>query len=385
MNITFMKKNIVDGLQKASGILPARTGTAYLRSVWLKAEENQLVIMATDANIEFSGAYPAEVSEPGLVGVHGRSFVDLIRQLPDGSVHLSLDAESGNLRIEQGRRKYTLPVNEAVWFQNFSEFPNDGVVMWSGESLQNILERVVFCISDDESMNAIACLYMKNVGDGRIEACGLNGHQFALSAFVHEDLAAHLPETGLLLQKKYMQELKKWLGNSDIEVAFNEKRFYLRTADGRETLSLPRATEYTYPDYPAFMEKLKADTVSRLNIDRKECMDALSRISIFNTDNDRCAYLALTSDEVVISAQGQDVGSANESMEVSYDGTISRIAFPPRNLMEIMGHFSSPQLDIVFTTTDGPCGITGQDDVEYHVLIMPMKIAETTYYAEEED
>lgn len=65
--------------------------------------------MATDANIEFTGTYPAEVKEPGLVGVNGRNFVDLIRRLPAGELRIRLDDATGTVILEQGRRTYKLP------------------------------------------------------------------------------------------------------------------------------------------------------------------------------------------------------------------------------------------------------------------------------------
>ncbi len=375
MKLVFVKEQIIEGLQKAAAIIPAKTGAAYLRSVWLKAEGENVSIMATDANIEFSGSYPAQVAEPGLVGVQGRAFVDLVRQLPAGNIQVTLDAASGTLLLEQGRRKY--------WFQNFSEFPAEGAVVWSGDFLQDLLERVAFCIGDDDAMDAIACLYIKPVENGRIEVCGLNGHQFALVGFTHDELAARLPKEGVLVQKKYLQELKKWLGGDEIELNITDKRLYLRTLDGREMLSLPRAT-YQYPDYMVFLSKLNAENSSALQLDRKECVDALGRISIFNTDNDRCTYMDLSEGEAVLSAQGQDVGSANESLEAVYRGNIPRIAFPTRNLMDIMGHFISARLDLILTGPEGPCGVTGKDDPDYTVIIMPMKIADTTYYSEED-
>ena len=55
MLFTVKKENIIEGLQKAAGIIPTRAGAAYLRSLWIKAEGEVLTIMATDANIEFTG------------------------------------------------------------------------------------------------------------------------------------------------------------------------------------------------------------------------------------------------------------------------------------------------------------------------------------------
>ena len=383
MKLTVNKEQIIEGLLKGAAIIPAKAGAQYLRSIWLKAEEGSLSVMSTDANIEFTGRYPAEVSKPGLIGVQGRAFVDLVRQLPTGVLHLTLDEASGNLLIEQGRRTYKLPVSGAEWFQNFSAFPAENAVTWSGDFLQDILDKVAFCISDDDAMDAIACLCMKPRGNGRIDVCGLNGHQFALVSFTHDELAERLPESGMLIQKKYLQDIKKWLGVDEIELNITDKRLYLRSLDGAETLSLPRAA-HEYPDYNIFMSKLASEDMNPMTLARKETIEALGRILIFNTESDRCTYMDLTAGEALLSAQGQDVGSANESLEVTYNGDIKRIAFPTRNLLDVLGHFVSAKIDMMLTGSEGPCGIRGGDDTDYTVIIMPMKVSETTYYSEED-
>ena len=383
MKLTVNKEQIIEGLLKAAAIIPAKAGAQYLRSIWLKAEEGSLSVMSTDANIEFTGRYPAEVAKPGLIGVQGRAFVDLVRQLPTGVLHLTLDEASGNLLIEQGRRTYKLPVSGAEWFQNFSAFPAENAVTWSGDFLQDILDKVAFCISDDDAMDAIACLCMKPRGNGRIDVCGLNGHQFALVSFTHDELAERLPESGMLIQKKYLQDIKKWLGVDEIELNITDKRLYLRSLDGAETLSLPRAA-HEYPDYNIFMSKLASEDMNPMTLARKETIEALGRILIFNTESDRCTYMDLTAGEALLSAQGQDVGSANESLEVTYNGDIKRIAFPTRNLLDVLGHFVSAKIDMMLTGSEGPCGIRGGDDTDYTVIIMPMKVSETTYYSEED-
>ena len=383
MKLTVNKEQIIEGLLKAVAIIPAKAGAQYLRSIWLKAEDGSLSVMSTDANIEFTGRYQAEVAQAGLIGVQGRAFVDLVRQLPSGVLHLSLDEASGNLLVEQGRRTYKLPVSGSEWFQNFSSFPEENTVTWSGDFLQDLLDKVTFCISDDDAMDAIACLCMMPKGNGRIDVCGLNGHQFALVSFIHDELAERLPEEGILIQKKYLQDMKKWLGVDEIELSITAKRLHLRSMGKAETLSLPRAA-HQYPDYSIFMSKLASEDMHPMTLDRKETMEALGRILIFNTESDRCTYMDLSSGEALLSAQGQDVGSASESLEVTYGGDIKRIAFPTRNLMDVLAHFVSGKTDMMLTGAEGPCGIRGADDPNYTVIIMPMKVSETTYYSEED-
>lgn len=384
MYIKVYKEDVIEGLQKAASIIPAKSGAAYLRSIWLKAEDGKVEILATDSSIEFRGSYTAEVIEPGLAGVQGRSFVDLVKKLSSGQISFKLDEESGNLLIEQGRRKYKLPTNDSVWFQNFSEFPeSDNPVIWAGDFIQELIDRLIYCISDDDAMDAIACLNIKPKEDGKIDACGLNGHQFAMLRFMHDDLHAMLPASGILIQKKYLGELKKWLGGNEVDLSLGDKRLFLRSSDRSETFSLPLSS-YQYPDYMNFLSRLSGET-SSLSIDRKEITEALDRLLIFNTDNNRCTYYDFKASpgEVVLSSTGQDTGSATEILEGQYQGDIAKIAFPTRNLIEIISHYNSKGLKMVMSGSEGPCGIFGEEDPDYTVIIMPMKIVDDTYYSEE--
>ena len=384
MHVNVFKENVIEGLQKAANIIPAKTGAAYLRSIWLRVEKGALTIMATDSNIEFSGTYTAEVIKDGLVGVQGRNFVDLLRRLSSGvPISLSIEEGSGNLLISQkGTRNYKLPTNDPVWFQNFSEFPEDNPVVWSGDYLAELIDKVTYCIADDESKDAIGCLLINPTESGHIDACGLNGHQFAMLRFLHDELHAKLPKTGILVQKKYLGELKKWLGADEIELNVTEKRLFLRTNDKKEMFSLPLSA-YQYPDYTNFLSRVEGVDASRLVLQRKDSQEALERLLIFTSDNNRCTYFSLSGAEAVLSSNGLEVGSATESLEAAYDGEIKKIAFPTRNLLDIMDHFQSEKLTLILTGTEGPCGIKGSEDPEYTVIIMPMKIVEETYYQEE--
>ncbi|MFW5489441.1 MAG: DNA polymerase III subunit beta [Desulfovibrio sp.] len=389
MYLKVFRDDIIDGLQKSSNIIPAKTGAAYLRTIWLKAEGESVSIMSTDSNLEFCGTYVAQVQTPGLAGVQGRSFYDLVRKLPAGEIVIRMDDASKNLLIEQGKRKYKLPINDPDWFQKFSDYPEGESVFWSGDFLQDLIDRVVYCISDEDTMEAIACMNVvpkvRADGSKSVETCGLNGHQFAMMGFINDDVHAMLPESGVLIQKKYLNELKKWLSTDEIELAISEKRLFLRTADKVETFSLP-LSYYTYPDYSGFLQKVNGEggELSKMSVDREELIAALERIMIFSSENNRCSNFTFENNELKLFSQGQDVGTATEDLPIQFTGEIDKIAFPTGNLKEILGHFNSETVTFTLTGSEGPCGITGDDDQDYLVIIMPMKIVEETYYTEED-
>jgi len=378
MYFTITKEQVIDSLQKAASILPSRTGATYLRSLWFKAHDNRITIMSTDANIEFTASYPAEVREEGILGISGRQIVDLLCRLSSGKISISLDSAAQVAHIEQGRKKYKLPVYDASWFNELTAFPEEKAVTWSGDFMEEMIERVLFCIEENETSEAVACLYMGKKGNGHIDMCGLNGHQFALSKYIHEALSDILPDEGILLQKKYVQEIKKWLGPDDIEISITEKRFFVRTTDKRETFSVPRS-HFLYPEYSVFLDRLESDNKSTLTINCKLFAEALERISLFDSMS---TQFSLSPTELMLSAQGADTGSANEYIEIEYTGSLTRMLFPTRKFIDVLKHFTSETITLTLTDAEGPCGVHGEKDIDYMVIIMPMKITEDTYYSE---
>jgi DNA polymerase-3 subunit beta len=386
MFLTVQKEQVIDGLQKAASIIPSKAGAAYLRSIWLHARKEdggRLTLMSTDANIEFTGIYPARVETEGQVGVNGKAFVELLRRLPGGEIRLQFDESSGALLVEQGRRSYKMPAADPVWFQALPPFPKEGAVLWSGDFFQDMMDRVAFCISDDDSAEGLACLCLKSPESGKVDICGLNGHLFAMSRFNNDELAAKLPEQGLLIQRKYVHELRKWLNGDEIMLNISDRRFHLCTGSGSETMSVPRS-HLTYPDYLHFLASLSGEDVARLEIDRKECQEALDRLSLFNSE-EPCTYFKFSPESLTLTAQSQETGSATENLDVRYSGGLERIAFHTRNLLEVLAHFQAGKLHLVLTGEEGPCGVTGDEDAGYTVLIMPMTIGKSVYYTEENE
>lgn len=110
----------------------------------------------------------------------------------------------------------------------------------------------------------------------------------------------------------------------------------------------------------------------------------MERIQLFNTETERSAYFVFDLEELIIYSQGQETGEATESINIKFSGNISKIVFPTRNLIDILNHFDSEVVKFEMTDQNGPCKITGQEDPNYLVMIMPVKVDEETFYTDEE-
>ncbi|MDZ7760560.1 MAG: DNA polymerase III subunit beta [Desulfovermiculus sp.] len=379
MHVTVTKEEILEGVQKAASIIPAKTGAAFLRTIWMENTDSSLNIMSTDSKLEFSGSYSVQSHEPGLVGVQGRSFYDLLRKLPPGEITFRTDEET--LLLEQGRRKYKLPLFDVTWFQPFSPFPAESAASWSGSELRHLIDHILFCIAD-ESTDNMHFMKMTPLPDSeKIEVCGLNGHQFAMVSLAHSEIHPLLGEGGILIAKRYLVELKKWLTDKNIRFTVNQKRLFFTNQSTTEIFSLPLNYDH-YPDYNAFFTYFEGET-SHMRVDKEELMDSLDRLFIFNTETQRCSYFVFDDQELIIYSQGQDTGEATELLPIEFTGQLDKIIFPTKNVIDVLNHFQSPIVEFQFTSSNGPCKITGEDDPDYLVIIMPVQIDEETYYTDE--
>lgn len=382
MKFSIQREEILPALQQAAQISSVKTGAVYLRSTWLKAENDLLQIMATDSNIEFFGFFPPKISNEGLVGVNGRHLYDLIRKLYPGELLFEVDDEAKNLQIKQNKRKYTLPINENYWFQPLSVFPEENSVSLSGETLSTIIDKVFYSVSDDDTLQAFNCMLVKYAPDDqKIDFCGLNGHQLALCKLKHEGLRQLLPDQGILISRKYLTELKRMIPQKEIELNILNNRLYCRSLDRKENFSLPLSL-YEYPDYNLLLAKHAAPNPSSMDVDKRIFMDALDRILIFNTENSICTFFEFHENIVQMDVQSEEKGQAKEFIDVSFQGDLKKIAFPTKDLIEILSHFESDQLHFHFTESDGPCFIEDNNDPDYKVLIMPMQITDDVVYTD---
>ena|SRR6056297_3167490 len=381
MKCNINKEEIHEGFQKAANIIPTRTGAAFLRTIWLDCKNEKLTIMSTDSSLEFTGTYPCQIDEEGFLGVPGRHFYDLFKKLPPGQIRLRDDPDTKTLLLEQGRRKYKIPTYDPSWFDNFTPFPESSFIAWSGEFLKELIDRTSFCIADEKEENMHYLKFSPLNDNQTIETCALNGFQFAMQRFKHQDMVSLLNGEEILIAKPYVLELKKWLTSQAINFTLNENRLFFANTAKNEQLSLPINFD-TFPSYEVFLSYFD-DQVSTMTIDKEELLDSLARISIFNTETERCSYFVFNDQELVIYSQAHDTGEATETIPIQFEGKLEKIIFPTRNVIDVLNHFNSQQLSFEFTSENGPCKISGTEDQNYVVIIMPVKIEEETYYTEE--
>ncbi|MFN2268963.1 MAG: DNA polymerase III subunit beta [Desulfonatronovibrio sp.] len=386
MYLRVFKEDIIDGIIKATGIISQKTGAAYLRTLWLSSNDDKISIMSTDSNVEFTGNYNANVLEKGLVGVEGKKFSELIRKLKPGEIILKVDNDQNILHIQQDKRRYKIPTSDSSWFPELEEFPEEKNVLWSGEIFREIIDKTFFCVSEDNTMGSLTCLKISK-GDPdktEIEICAFDMQNMGLYTLKDESIYNIIPDEGMLIPRKYLTELRKWLTFKEIEISVSKDRFFIRTEDMKESISFPLSFD-EFSDYQSIINSFIHDINSCLVVNRKDLLESLDRILIFSTELNRATAFELSSEELRLVSTAAETGEADEVIPCSYDGNINEMVFNIKSMMEILGHLNSEEIQISLCEKDRPCKVTGTEDRNFFVVTMPVQVEEEVYYTEEED
>ncbi len=134
-----------------------------------------------------------------------------------------------------------------------------------------------------------------------------------------------------------------------------------------------RTLEGDYPNY----SQLIPDNFSKLFIfNTKKLTDALERIAVLADQQSSVVKIKLDENNLaLISADAQDIGSANESIPVSYSGENFDIAFNVRYLLEGLKVISSENVVLKCNLSTTPAVFVPEDNINsFTYLVMPVQV-----------
>src|SRR3974377_1354741 len=89
MEFTLKKFDLLREVSLAQGVVEKKTTTIpILANLLLDAESDRLQLSATDLDVGIRSSCPAKVKKEGAITTPAKSFLDIIRLLPDAEVKI---------------------------------------------------------------------------------------------------------------------------------------------------------------------------------------------------------------------------------------------------------------------------------------------------------
>jgi len=372
MKLTIERGLLLKVLTHIQSVVERRNTIPILSNVKFDAPDGNLTLNATDMDLDIVETVPADVESQGSTTAPAHTLFDIVRRLPEGSqVELDSTGDDGSLVLRAGRSRFTLSCLPTEDFPVLSGGELSHQFNLSAANLRALIDRTRFAISLEETRYYLNGIYLHAAdSDGTpvLRAVATDGHRLASIEVPQPEGSQNIP--GVIVPRKTVAELRKLLEETsdDVSIAMSDTKIRFAFDDALLTSKL---IDGTFPDYNRV---IPTENDKVLEVDTKVFSDAVGRVSAISTEKSRAIKLALTADNLTLSANSADNGSAIEELSVNYRAEDIEIGFNSRYLQDIAQQIDGISARFTLADAASPTLVQDTNDESALYVLMPMRV-----------
>ena len=368
MHIRHVRNELLGALQTVVGVVERRQTLPILSNVFLEARDAELVVRATDLEIEMEVSTPVQNLSAGKVTAPARKLHDILRGLSEGAEISFEAAEEGRMLVRSGKSRFTLATLAAEEFPSLAGVQADTKLTLTHKALRGLIERVSFAMAQQDVRYYLNGMLL-HLGPRWVRAVATHGHRLAMSELLIE--TGLTEEQQIILPRKAVLELARLLDGGDAEVTLSigGGQIQVQLLNLRITSKL---IDGRFPDY----ERVIPESQDRRVVgNREKVRSALSRAAILSNEKFRGVRLQLEPDLLRIQTQNPEREEAEEEVEVELDGDSMEIGFNVTYLLDALDAMKTENFVIELRGPDAS-GLLFEagETVHSKYVVMPMRL-----------
>ena len=368
MKFTTEKNEIVDALQMGASIAERRQTIPILANLKIVAKEGKIEITATDLEIQIKTLTEVKkVVEEGEITVSARKMSELCRSLPDKEA-LEFDLNNGKLTVSSKNFHADFATISALDFPELEIKEETNSLSISSSALQRLFNKTAFCMASQDVRYYLNGLLVEYKG-GEVNAVATDGHRLAL-ATSPLDKTSPIDGERQILPRKAVLELSKILRqeNEDIKITFGNSSLSIQDKN------LDFSTKLIDGKFPDYEKVLPSGDPNSLEVSKESLQSALSRASVLSNEKYRGVRFALDKNTLKLTANNPEKESAEELLDVNYNGNPMEIGFNIGYLLDVLGTIETDNVELNFYGEESSCLIREPGNQAEVYVIMPMRL-----------
>ena len=373
LEITVSRAELLRELTAAQSVVERKTTIPILSNFLFEAADDTLTITATDLDQGVRTSCAAKVKKPGACTIPARKLYDYIKLLPEGEISIKL-MDNHWVQIRAGRSNTKMVGMARANFPQVPEFPTTGAFKLSVASLENMISKTIFAISNEESRYTLngALLVLKAESMAMVAT---DGHRLAHIEKLGESLEGISGEKKTLIPRKALSELLSLLNSTEAETldfADDEQTLFFRVG-GRVLTS--RKLTGNFPNYEAVLPR---DNNKFVIVRSEDLTAAILRVAQFADERSGAIKIRLEQNELKLSSSSTDSGESEDTIETPYNYDPLVVGFNSQYLLDFLkaiGNSGEVRLEFKDAQSAGQMRPEdGSEDVKYRYILMPMRI-----------
>lgn len=342
MKITIAKNLLVTATNRVQGAITERS----LAQIGLNGKDGRLHVSATDRILAVYSSLVAEVEKSGTVFVPARLFSDVVKELPEGPVHLVQDAAYLVITAGAGGEfVMKLPIVDDLVWREPPVVDSDNLAELPSQRLAYMIDQVQFTVAHDSPRNygAVGFLHKPNK-----ETCRLVGTDgFRLS---YCEVQTAMPDgflhNGVCLSKRALNELQRMCGEGyetiKLSISADETTLVSEVPD---YCIFVRLSAVKYPNYVGVLPSKKMATVL---VSRPYLQNVAKRV-LLAADKSRALQLSFSDSSLTLNSKTMGSSEGRETVALDdYHGPRFDIAVNGKFLTDVFATTESESLSLQF-------------------------------------
>lgn len=366
------RQELLEEITQLQGAVDRKAAVPILGNILFQATGQALQIAATDLDLSIRTSCPAKVAKQGAFTIPGRKLYDYLRLLPNGDINVKVLANSW-VQLRSGRSHTKMVGLPGTHFPTLPLFPRETAVKIDPEVLRNLIARVVFAISNEESRYTLngALLALKPEGTTMVAT---DGHRMAFVEHTKSN-AAISQETKVLIPQKALLEVNSLLARTSAEhIYFAQSDSTLFFVIGKRLLSSRRLAG-TFPNYEAIMPR---DNNIAISIRRDELHSSIMRVAQFADERSNAIRLRLEKNELKLSSSTVETGESEDLLRTDFNGDPTAIGFNSHYLLDFLKVVNAEYVRLEFKGSQTAMEFKPEEpapgDYRYRYIVMPVRI-----------
>lgn len=366
MKFTAEKSQIVDSLQNAAAIAERRQTIPILANLRLKTVSGKLEVTATDLEIQIkSYSQLLNVDQDGETTVSARKMSELCRSLPDAE-NVDFTLHDGKLSVSSKNFNGDFATISADDFPELEVNEEQDKADIPSGALKRILTKTSFSMASQDVRYYLNGLLLELSG-GNLRGVATDGHRLALSSI---EIKENSLEMRNILPRKAVLELAKLLPPEESSVQMLIGPTYI----GVNTDNLNFSSKLIDGKYPDYEKVFPSGEPLPLLVGKETLQSALSRASVLSNEKYRGVRFELSKGSLRLTANNPEQESAEEVLDVDYDGVDLEVGFNIGYLIDVLGSLEEENVKFEFYGEDSSCVIKEPSSEKEIYVIMPMRL-----------
>jgi DNA polymerase-3 subunit beta len=364
MKIVCIQDELSRFLQIVVRAIATKTTLPILTGIFLEAKEDTLKCVATDLEIAIEVNVPnIQIITPGSVVLSGKTFVEIIKHLPQIPVEIEFDENAKMVSITSRHSVYQIPVLPVEEFPTLPELKSGDKVEVNGEDLKEAIHQTIFATLADDPRPFLSSILWE-ITPEKIRLIATDVNRLAIKDI---PVKSEIQKAALVPVRALREIANIFSGNhgANVDVYITDKMIFIQ---GSGIKFSSRLVEAQFPRYEQVIPK---EFTGNAVIDRNEFIEALERTALVSNS----IKINLSGSEMVIHAKEPDKGNCKEEVTIEVNGKDIEIGFNVRFLLDFLRSIHDSKIIFKYVQEQKPAVMQGQENGDYVYIVMPLKLS----------